>query len=97
MEALTLENASQVITMTNSGENIYQARVSGIAAKNVEDTVYVCGVYESNGVTYYTGVLHYSVANYFNSIAVNGTGNSQALAQAGAVYGYYARVHLLGA
>ena len=95
---MTLENASQVITMkaSSSNANAYTGRLTGISAKNMEDTVYVCGVYESNGVTYRTGVLAYSVAAYMESFAANGTGNDQALAQAAAVYGYYARVQLLG-
>ena len=93
VDQLTLENSSEVITMTASGANAYTGRVTGIAAKNMEDTVYVCGVYESNGVTYRTGVLAYSVAAYMESIAANGSGNSQAMAQACAVYGWAAKCH----
>ena len=62
----------------------------------MEDTLYFCGVYESNGETYCTGVLAYSVATYMNSFAGKDGNQFQALAQACAVYGYYARVQLLG-
>ena len=95
-DSLTLENASQMIVMTNCGPNAYTARVSGIAAKNVEDTVYVCGIYEADGVTYSTGVLPYSVGNYCERLAAQ-EGKFQDLAKATCVYAYYARIHLLGA
>ena len=94
-EVLTLENASQVLTMTGNSSGVYTARVTGIAAKNVGDTVYVCGVYESDGVTYRTGVLSYSVGKYCQTMAAR-TDSVKALAEATGVYTYYAKLHLLG-
>ena len=91
-EPLTLENASQVLTMTANGSK-YTARVSGIAARNAGDTVYACGVYESNGETYCTGILTYSVAAYCKAFA-NGTTAFQPMASAAAVYAYYANACL---
>ena len=92
-EALTLENAKEVITMTASGSN-YSARVGGIAAKNAGDTVYVCAVYESNGVQYRTGVLTYSVSAYCKTYANNAASSFQPMASMAAVYTYYANAYL---
>ena len=89
---LTTSNASQVITMTDTGETFY-GRVPGISAKNVDDTIYVCGVYESDGVTYRTGVLTYSPGAYCESLA-SSEGEGQYLAEATAVYCYYAKLYL---
>ena len=95
-DELTLDNASQVLTMEGTSSGVYSARLTGIAAKNVGDTVYACGVYESNGVVYRTGVLAYSVGEYCRNMAQR-TDSVEALAKATAVYTYYARLHLLGA
>ena len=57
LDALTLDNATEVKTMTANANGMYIGEVSGIAAKDVDSTYYVCGVYQSGGVTYYTGVL----------------------------------------
>ena len=91
-EELTLENASQVLTMTAHGSK-YTARVAGIAARNAGDTVYACGVYESDGETCCTGLLTYSVAAYCKAFA-NGTTAFQPMASAAAVYAYYANACL---
>ncbi len=90
LESLTLENAAQVHTMTADG-NSYVGSVTDIAAKNAGDTVYVCGVYECNGVSYYTGVLACSVSAYCKSFA--GNTSVWPLASATAVYGYYANAY----
>ena len=76
-EVLTAENATGIVNGTT---------VSGIAAKDLDSTIYVAGVYESNGVCYCTGVLPYSVGAFCAS-------NGSALAQAIAVYGYYAEAY----
>jgi hypothetical protein len=74
-EVLTAENATGIVDGT---------MVSGIAAKDLDSTIYVAAVYESNGVSYCTGVLPYSVGAF---CAAEGS----ALAQAIAVYGFYAK------
>ena len=92
-EALTLENADRVLTMTKLGGRNYQSRVSGIAAKNIGDTVYVMAVYQSGGVTYSTGVLEYSLGAYCKLLAAE-AGETQNLAMCTALYGYYAGEYL---
>ena len=91
-EALTFENASQVLTMEERA-GMYTARVGTIAARNAGNTVYVCGVYESDGVQYTTGVLTYSVSAYCKALA-NTSGAFQPMTQAAAVYAYYANICL---
>ena len=93
VDALTLSNASQVISMKDAGSNAYTGRLTGIPAKNVGDTFYVCGVYESGGETYYTGVLPYSLGSYCESMAAN-SDTMRDLAEATAVYTYYAKIYL---
>jgi len=88
-EVLTLDNATASIPMTGEGVGEYHAAVEGIAAKDLSRGVYVCFVYTSGSTTYYSGVLAYSIGAYCAAQAA-GTGTGAALAQATAVYGYYA-------
>ena len=92
-DALTLDNAASVITMTENEDGSWLGRYSGISAKNAGDTIYACGVYYSDGVECRTGVLAYSVAAYCKSFA-NGTSDFQPMAAASAVYAYYADAYL---
>ena len=87
-EALTLENADQVLTMTERGDR-YTARVGQISARNAGETIYACGVYESDGVQYTTGLLSYSIATYCKTFA-NSDSVFQPMAASAAVYTYYA-------
>lgn len=87
---LTPANASGSVIMKNDGTGIYHAVVEGIAAKDLDGTVYVTAGYVSNGTSYCTGVLAYSIGSY--CVAQAATANAQqAFAQATAVYGYYAK------
>lgn len=85
-EELTVDNADRVLTMVPNASGVYTGSYTDIAAKDADDTVFVCGVYESDGVRYSTGILSYSFACY----CVNGirtqTGAARALAEAAAVY-----------
>ena len=65
---LTPENAPGVITMAQDGTN-FAAAVQGIAAKAIDETVYVAGSYTSAGVTYNTNVISYSLGAYCKSVA----------------------------
>ncbi len=76
-EVLTAENATGIVNGTT---------VSSIAAKDLNSTIYVAAVYESNGTSYCTGVLPYSIGAFCVS-------NGSALAQAIAVYGSYAKAY----
>ena len=92
-EALTAENASGILTMeapiarTATG---YQAAVENIAAKDLDDTVYVACVYSDGTAQYCSGVLAYSIGAYCSAQAAK-TGTLADLAAATAVYGYYAK------
>jgi hypothetical protein len=64
--------------------------VKGIAAKMLDQTYYVAGVYtDAEGNTHCTGVIAYSLSKYCMNNAKPGK-PMQALAAATAMYGYYA-------
>ena len=87
---LKASNASGSIKMINDGTGAYHAVIEGISAKDINKTIYVAAGYTSNGVSYCTGVLPYSIGAYCVSKAGT-TDTIQPLAKATAVYGYYAR------
>jgi hypothetical protein len=76
--------------MENDGSGVYQAAVQGIAAKDLDGTIFIAAGYSLNGTAYCTGVLAYSIGSYCVSQA-NYASDLQPLAQATAVYGYYAK------
>ena len=76
-DVLTAENATGVLTDSIT--------VSGIAAKDLNSAVYAVAVYESDGVTYCSGVLPYSIGTYCAGIA-----DEYAYAKAMVVYGSHA-------
>jgi hypothetical protein len=76
--------------MKNLGDGSYSAQVTGIAAKQIDDTFYVCGVYTSGGNTYCTGIIAYSLSRYCKNNAGSADPGMQELAKATAVYGYHA-------
>ena len=78
--------------MVASGST-YWGQVSGIAAKSLDETYYVAGVYtDADGNTYCTGVIAYSLSKYCMNNAKPGK-DMQALASATAMYGYYAKLY----
>ena len=84
---LTADNASSVITMEQRPD-YYWTQVSGIPAKMIDKTYYVAGVYtDAQGNTCCTGVIAYSLSRYCMN---NASGKMGQLAQATAMYGYYA-------
>ena len=90
VSTLTPANASGKIVMVKNSSGVYEATVDGIAAKDLDRTVYVAGGYMSGGNSYCTGVLAYSIGGYCVSQA-SIAGDLQPLAAATAVYGYYAK------
>lgn len=92
-DVLTAENATGVMTMTKSG-SLYKATITGIRAMEIDRTYYVCGVYQSGGKIYSTGVVAYSLAAYCMDQAEVATGSLQTMAQLTAVYGYYAKTYI---
>jgi hypothetical protein len=89
-DVLMPENATGSMDMVNVSGNQYWGHVPGIAAKQVDETYFVAGVYELDGVTYTTGVLAYSLGKYCVKLA-GGTSDQKDLSTATAVYGYYAK------
>lgn len=92
-DTLTADNASETMTMVARSDGSYWGQVSNIAAKGLDDTFYVAGVYtDESGNTYCTGVIAYSVSQYCLNKAVDGS-EMQQLAGATAMYGYYAKLY----
>jgi hypothetical protein len=87
-ETLAPSNASGKIAMVNQGNGTYWAQVDGIAAKSLDETYYVAAVYYSDMELCCTGVIAYSLSKYCMN---NANGNMGELAQATAMYGYYAK------
>jgi hypothetical protein len=83
---LTAENADKAVVMTNENGS-YTASSDEIAAKYLDKTLYVAAVYESNGVSYCSGVLPYSIAAYCQKPPAG----VQDLATAAAIYGSTAK------
>ena len=90
VDILTVDNATGALTMTAETDGQYRGDITGIAAKNIAQAVYVAAVY-SDGTTMWTsGVLGYSIGAYCASMA-KGTDAMADLAKATAVYGYHAK------
>ncbi len=91
VSTLTPANATgKIITNLSGGE--YLAVVEGIAAKDLDGTIYIAAGYMSGGSSYCTGVLAYSIGSYCVTQA-NTTTAMKPFAAATAVYGYYAKVY----
>ena len=87
---MTRENATSVMTLEKKSDGSYLGAVEGIAAKEVDSTIYVALVYTSGGTEYCSGILAYSLGTYFKSVA-GGTSTAQPLGAAVAAYSYYAK------
>ena len=86
-DELSGSNCTGTISLAGNGNNIFHAPITGIAAKHLDDTVYVAATYTVNGQTFCSGVIAYSISGYCIKQA---DGNMGDLAQATAMYGYYA-------
>ncbi len=90
---LTEDNAAQTKVMVKASDGKYWGQVAGIAAKALDQTYYVTGVYtDASGNRHTTGVIAYSLSKYCMSKAVAGNAMEE-LAAATAMYGYYAAVY----
>ena len=87
-DRLTTANATGLVKMSQDGDRWYAA-VEGIAAKDMDKTVYVAAIYKSGGTTYTTSVIAYSLGKYCQTMAASGN----ELGAAAAVYGYYAKAY----
>ena len=89
VSTLSPSNASGSIVMTESN-GYYIADYSGLAAKQMGETVYIAVIYEVDGIQHTTGVISSSISSYLESTAATANDN-QALAKATTIYGYYAK------
>ena len=90
VQVLSAANATGAIRMAGSGTSRYSAAVEDIAAKDLDQGVYVAFVYSDGTNSYASGVLAYSIGDYCTSSAGSSAAVSD-LAAATAVYGYYAK------
>jgi hypothetical protein len=88
-------NATGKIQMKLTDDGAYHCSITGIAAKDLNQTIYVAGGYKSGTTSYCTGVLPYSIGTYCAS-QVSKAGEAKDLAAATAVYGYYAGAYFNG-
>jgi hypothetical protein len=95
VSTLKSSNASGRIQMTRQADGSYHATISGIAAKDINQTIYVAGGYKSGTTNHCTGVLPYSIGTYCASQVSKAT-TAKDLAAATAVYGYYANAYFNG-
>ena len=88
VDKLTTANATGMLPMTKEGDQ-WTAAVEGIAAKDMDKTIYVVAIYKSGGTAYTSKVIPYSIGKYCEGIAANGN----SFGAATAVYGYYAKTY----
>lgn len=87
---LSKDNATEAITMELTASGEYLAVIEDIAAKDLDQAVYVSFCYSDGTTEYCSGVTGYSIGVYCTAQAAK-TGLLAELAAATAVYGYYAK------
>ena len=92
VSTLTEDNATAKVVMTDGGDRFVGA-YEGIAAKQIDETVFVAGVYTSGGVRYSSPVISYSLGAYCKDQIANGSDTMKAFAAETAVYGFYAKAY----
>ncbi len=93
-DTLSAANATgSLITTPTDTANQFWGNITGIAAKEMAETIYVGAVYISGGVTYSTVVMNYSMGRYCDTVAAKNDSAQQALSMATAVYGASAKAY----
>ena len=87
-DVLSSSNAIGTYLMSST-TGVYSQAINDIAAKAIDEPVYVAAMYTSGGTTYTTPVIGYSLGAYCKNIAANGNDFGAATA----VYGYYAKAY----
>ena len=87
---MSASNATGKLKLEGSGTGEYRGDITGIAAKQLSEAVYVAAAYKSGGTVWTSGVLGYSIGTYCGSQSTKG-GTIADLAMATAVYGYHAK------
>lgn len=94
ISTLSKTNATGIIEMQSetdeSGNTQYHGIVEDIAAKDLDQTIYVAAVYTDGTQTYCSGIISYSIGRYCVSQA-SGSTSMKDFAAAAAVYSYYAK------
>jgi hypothetical protein len=90
-QVLSAQNCTDSFAMSMGNNGAYWAAVKDIAAKNIDRTIYVCAVYESEGEVYCSGLIAYSLGQYCVRRAADDASLMQDLARNTVVYGYYAK------
>ena len=85
---LKTSNATGSVKMTST-TGVYTTAIEGIAAKAIDEPVFIAAVYTNGGTSYYTPVIGYSLGQYCKTLVSNGN----AFGGATAVYGYYAKAY----
>ena len=89
-DVLSADNATGSFPFANiNGE--YNIGISAITAKELNSSLYMAIVYETQDGTYSSGVLAYSLAEYLAAEVENANSQNCELAKAALVYGYYAK------
>jgi hypothetical protein len=96
-DTLTAENATGVVPMYATGNGLYWAAVTGIAAREIDKPYYIAAVYEdADGNSYCSGVSVYSISKYCVSKAGSSNAALAEFAKTTAMYGYYANAFFSG-
>ena len=93
--APSVSNAGTKLAMTSTtinGATCYGAEYTGVAARNIDQTVYACAYMTINGVTYYSDLINYSVHRYAQNMIARG-GTMGTLAKRVVVYGEAAKAY----
>jgi len=88
VDELTSKNATGKMWMNYDG-TAWIGEVRGLAAKDIDKTIYIAGIYIDDAGTYSSGVISYSLGRYCENVANQGI----ALGEATAVYGHYAKAY----
>lgn len=91
VDVLTKENALFGFKIESSN-GIYSTMIYDFYAKDLDSPVYISFVYDTAEGSRSSGVIAYSVADYFNVQARNEKSEINALAKSAIVYGYYAKM-----
>jgi len=87
----TADNADIVLDMIDIGDGWYMESVTGMAARQIDDTMCVSMTYTSGGKSYCSGTVPHSINSYCADLIKDAdTDAERELAEAIVVYGYYA-------
>jgi hypothetical protein len=92
VSSLAPGNATGKITMEQQSSGSYWAQVSGIPAKELDETYYVAAFYTSDNEIRCTGIIAYSLSKYCMNNAKPGN-PMEGLAAFTAMYGYHAKTY----